>query len=118
MRHGGEACIAANRFLVQRGIYEAFAKSLTERMERFNVGDGCAADTQCGSMINAAAVEKIERLVNDARGQGARVLLGGARSLDRPGFFYDHRSWWTRPERRNLKEEIFGPVAGHPVRLR
>ncbi|WP_028219277.1 NAD-dependent succinate-semialdehyde dehydrogenase [Paraburkholderia oxyphila] len=111
MRHGGEACIAANRFLVQRGIHDAFAERLTERMGALNVGDGCAVDTQCGAMINAAAVGKIERLVDDAKTRGARVLVGGTR-CERPGFFYPPTVLVDiDPGAAILQEEIFGPVA-------
>jgi succinate-semialdehyde dehydrogenase / glutarate-semialdehyde dehydrogenase len=111
MLHGGEACIAANRFFVQRGVYDAFAKRLTQHMQQMKVGDGCSAETQCGSMINAAAVKKIERLIDDARARGARVLLGGTRA-DRPGFFYPPTVLIDiDPGAEILKEEIFGPVA-------
>jgi succinate-semialdehyde dehydrogenase/glutarate-semialdehyde dehydrogenase len=111
IRHGGEACIAANRFHVQRGIYDAFTKRLTERMGRLKVGDGCAPGTECGAMINKAAIEKIERLVSDAKSKGARVLLGGVAS-DGPGFFYPPTVITDiHPESAILREEIFGPVA-------
>jgi succinate-semialdehyde dehydrogenase/glutarate-semialdehyde dehydrogenase len=111
IRHGGEACIAANRFYVQRGIYDAFTKRLTERMGRIKVGEGCASGTECGAMINKAAIEKIERLVSEAKSRGARVLLGGVAS-DGPGFFYPPTVIVDiHPESQILKEEIFGPVA-------
>jgi succinate-semialdehyde dehydrogenase/glutarate-semialdehyde dehydrogenase len=92
-------------------VYDAFAKRLTQHMQRMKLGDGCSAETQCGSMINAAAVEKIERLVDDAKARGARVLLGGTRA-DRPGFFYPPTVLIDiDPGAEILKEEIFGPVA-------
>lgn len=110
-RHGGEACIAANRFYVQRGIYDAFTKKLTERMGRLKVGEGCASDTQCGAMINAAAIEKIERLVSDAKAKGAKVLLGGA-SEGGEGFFFPPTVVVDiDPKSAIINEEIFGPVA-------
>lgn len=48
MRNGGEACTAANRFDVQRGIYDAFVRRLTEEMSSLSVGPGLEAKTQLG----------------------------------------------------------------------
>jgi succinate-semialdehyde dehydrogenase / glutarate-semialdehyde dehydrogenase len=111
IRHSGEACIAANRFYVQRGIYDAFSQRLLQKLETVKVGDGCAPDTECGAMINPDAVSRIERLVADAKTKGARVLLGGA-PLNRPGFFYPPTLILdVAPGSDILNEEIFGPVA-------
>ena len=78
MRNAGEACTAANRLYIQSGIYNAFAEALTKRMEALNVGAGIDPLTECGPMITQKAVEKIDRLVNDAKGQrGARPLRRG-----------------------------------------
>ena len=85
MMHGGEACIAANRFYVQHGVYERFAAMLAQRLESVRVGDGCESGTICGAMINQAAIDKINGLVDDAIARGAQVLLGG-KPLDGPGF--------------------------------
>jgi succinate-semialdehyde dehydrogenase / glutarate-semialdehyde dehydrogenase len=111
MTHGGEACIAANRFYVQRGIYDAFCQQLAERMGRLKVGEGCAPGTQCGPMINQAAIEKIRRLVSDARQRGAQVLVGGS-APGGGGFFYPPTVIvGIHPESEILRTEIFGPVA-------
>jgi succinate-semialdehyde dehydrogenase / glutarate-semialdehyde dehydrogenase len=111
MRNGGEACTAANRFYVQRGIYDAFASGLAERMGALRVGSGYASDTSCGPLVNAATRDKVERLVTDAVAHGARVLIGGAR-LDGPGFFYPPTVLIDVPQNiAILREEIFGPVA-------
>lgn len=111
MRHGGEACIAANRFYVQSGIYDAFAERLAEQMGRMKLGDGCTPGTECGAMINKAAIEKIERLVEDAKGRGARILLGG-KAAGGPGFFYPPTVIGDiQPGSEILTQEIFGPVA-------
>ncbi|RZJ04128.1 MAG: aldehyde dehydrogenase family protein, partial [Haliea sp.] len=56
MRNGGEACTAANRFFVQRGVHDAFAARLAERMAAVRVGPGLDPDTGCGPMITAKAV--------------------------------------------------------------
>ena len=111
MRNGGEACTAANRFYVQRGIYDAFVSRLTERMARVRVGEGASPDTELGALINQAAIDKIESLVADAKTRGARVLTGG-KTLPGPGFFYPPTVLADiQPGSEILHQEIFGPVA-------
>jgi succinate-semialdehyde dehydrogenase/glutarate-semialdehyde dehydrogenase len=111
MRNAGEACTAANRFYVQSGIYDAFAQGLADRMSALKVGSGVEVDTDCGPMITRKAVEKIGRLVDDAKAKGARVLCGG----DMPsgaGFFYPPTVLASVSEDSEMaQEEIFGPVA-------
>jgi len=110
MRNGGEACTAANRFYVQRGVYPAFAAGMVERMGKIKLGVGYAPDSTLGPMINRRAVEKIDELVRDAVGQGAKVLLGGKR-LEQSGYYYAPTVLGDIPRgARLLKEEIFGPV--------
>ena len=111
MRNGGQACTAANRFYVQRSVYEEFAKQLVAKMATVKLGDGCSPDTGCGALINQSAVAKIESLVADAVKRGARVLLGGA-APSRPGFFYPPTVLAdVAAGSEILKQEIFGPVA-------
>ncbi|MBB3148249.1 succinate-semialdehyde dehydrogenase/glutarate-semialdehyde dehydrogenase [Phyllobacterium trifolii] len=111
MRNAGEACTAANRLYIQSGIYDAFAEALTERMKALNVGAGIDLLTECGPMITQKAVEKIDRLVNDAKGRGARVLCGGEMAT-RTGFFYPPTVLADVPADADMAhEEIFGPVA-------
>jgi succinate-semialdehyde dehydrogenase/glutarate-semialdehyde dehydrogenase len=111
MRNAGEACTAANRFLVQDGIYDRFAEGLTERMGALKLGPGTDPATNCGPMITAKAVDKIEMLVGNAVEQGARILLGGQR-VEGPGFFYPPTVLAdVSAQSRMAREEIFGPVA-------
>jgi succinate-semialdehyde dehydrogenase/glutarate-semialdehyde dehydrogenase len=111
MRNGGEACTSANRFYVQRGLYQDFTNGLVERMGKLKLGDGTDPETMLGAMINEKAVAKISGLVEDALAKGGRLLLGGTR-LNRPGTFYPPTVIAdVPPDARLLKEEIFGPVA-------
>jgi len=111
MRNGGEACTAANRFYVQKGIAPAFSKKLAERMAAMKVGAGYARTTQCGPLINKDAVERIAGLVEDAVKRGARVLTGGA-PLDQDGYYFPPTVIENvAADAVIAREEIFGPVA-------
>ena len=111
MRNGGEACTAANRFLVHASVAEAFTGRLTEAMAAVTVADGFAEGAELGPLINGAAREKVERLVTDAVDRGARVRTGGER-LPGPGFFYPPTVLdRVQPGSAILAEEVFGPVA-------
>jgi succinate-semialdehyde dehydrogenase/glutarate-semialdehyde dehydrogenase len=111
MRNIGEACTAANRFYVQRGVVEEFSRRLTERMQALPMGRGTEGGVVVGPLIDEAAVKKVTALVKDAIERGARVLTGGA-AVDGPGHFYPATVLTDVPaEARLAAEEIFGPVA-------
>ncbi|WP_299844824.1 NAD-dependent succinate-semialdehyde dehydrogenase [uncultured Jannaschia sp.] len=111
MRNGGEACTAANRFYVQGGIHDAFVDGLTRRMEAMTLGAGYDPDTRCGPMITMQAVDKIDRLVVDAKGRGATATTGGA-PLPGRGYFYPPTVLRDVPADADLAHaEIFGPIA-------
>ena len=109
-RNIGQACTAANRFLVQRGIAEEFLDRLTEEVRAFRVGRGTEDGVRIGPLINADAVDKADRLVRDAVGRGATVLTGG-HPIDGPGTFYAPTVVRDVPPGSDiLQQEIFGPV--------
>ncbi len=111
MRNVGEACTAANRFLVAESIAEEFARRLAERIGAQKVGRGTEADVQVGPLIDSAAREKVQELVEDALRSGAKVLTGG-RPLEGRGWFFEPTVLSQVPRKaRVLREEIFGPVA-------
>ncbi|HEY8301758.1 MAG TPA: NAD-dependent succinate-semialdehyde dehydrogenase [Jatrophihabitans sp.] len=111
MRNGGQACTAANRFLVQESVAEAFGAKLAERMGSLVMGAGTAENTQLGPMINARAVEGIADKVDRTVAAGASVLLGGSRPSG-DGFFYPATVLGDVPRDSAVAtEEVFGPVA-------
>ena len=111
MRNMGEACTAANRILVQRGVADELAARLAERMGSLVVGDGTDDGVQVGPLVGPPALDKVERLVADAVDRGASVVTGGSRP-DRPGWFYTPTVLaGVRPDSALMSEEIFGPVA-------
>jgi succinate-semialdehyde dehydrogenase/glutarate-semialdehyde dehydrogenase len=111
MRNGGEACTAANRFFVQRGVADAFSKKFAAAMAALKVDDGVNAATDCGPMVNAKAINTIARLVDDAVAKKAQVLCGG-KKMARRGYFFEPTVLLNVPKDADiLREEIFGPVA-------
>jgi succinate-semialdehyde dehydrogenase/glutarate-semialdehyde dehydrogenase len=111
MRNMGEACTAANRFLVHRSVAATFAEKLAERMAALRVGRGTDDGVQVGPLVDAKSRDKVVELVGDAVGRGATVTTGGE-ALDGPGFFYRPTVLTDVPLAARLtREEIFGPVA-------
>ena len=111
MRNGGEACTAANRFYVQRGVAAEFARRLAERMAALRMGPGAIRSNELGPMVNARARDDIAALVDGAIEGGATALIGGTRP-DGVGYFYPATVLvGVPPTAKILAEEIFGPVA-------
>lgn len=111
MRNGGQACTAANRFYVQRGVLRDFTEKLTGKMAALTMGDGTDAATRLGPVITEKQVAKIAGLVEGAIKQGAKLALGGVRP-NSPGYFYPATILTDVPADADiLKDEIFGPVA-------
>jgi len=111
MRNGGQACTAANRFLVAAPVAAEFGERLAAAMGALRVGAGTDEDTQLGPMVSARAVEGIARRVERSVELGARVVLGGTRD-DGPGFFYPATVLAEVPRGSPVAtQEVFGPVA-------
>ncbi|MDQ0675165.1 succinate-semialdehyde dehydrogenase/glutarate-semialdehyde dehydrogenase [Pseudarthrobacter siccitolerans] len=111
MRNGGQACTAANRIYVQRGIHDEFARRLAERMGAMRVGPGTDPSTEVGPLVDEPSVRKVDSLVRDAVSQGARLLAGG-KAIDGAGYYYPPTVVTNVPlQARMVSEEIFGPVA-------
>lgn len=111
MRNVGEACTAANRFLVHSSVIDEFSTKFAEAISKMKVGNGLDSGVTCGPMVEKAAVDNIASLVDDAIARGGRVLTGGKR-VEGPGYFYEPTVIVNAPtDARVFREEIFGPVA-------
>ncbi len=111
MRNIGEACTAANRFLVQATVADEFAERLAQRMSALRLGRGVDDGVDVGPLVEEAQRSKVAELVDDAVNRGARVLTGGA-AVEGDGWFYQPTVLTDVPEDARLRvEEIFGPVA-------
>ncbi|MGO4583044.1 NAD-dependent succinate-semialdehyde dehydrogenase [Arthrobacter sp. 2RAF6] len=111
MRNMGEACTAANRFIVHDSIADAFADKFAAKISALNTARGTEPDSTVGPLIDGKARNGVHALVSDAVANGAIAVTGGA-PVDGPGYFYQPTVLKNvSADARILKEEIFGPVA-------
>jgi succinate-semialdehyde dehydrogenase/glutarate-semialdehyde dehydrogenase len=111
MRNAGEACTAANRFLVHESVAPEFGQRFAERMKTLKVGRGTEDGVDVGPLVDAATRDKVQELVQDAVDSGATVLAGGTPLGDRGYFYAPTVLGGVEPGARMLSEEVFGPVA-------
>jgi succinate-semialdehyde dehydrogenase/glutarate-semialdehyde dehydrogenase len=110
-RNGGQTCVCANRILVQDGIYDRFADKLSARVAAMKVGPGTQDGVDIGPMINRAAIEKIERHVDDALSKGAKRLAAAADMPNGAQYATPVVLGGATTEMQLAEEETFGPVA-------
>ena len=111
LRNGGEACVAANRFLVHESVAEEFTSRLVERMAGYVNARGTDPESTLGPLVDESTRKKVADLVSGALEDGASIALGGSIPQGR-GYFYPATVRVDVPQdARILQEEIFGPVA-------
>ncbi|MCT1478175.1 NAD-dependent succinate-semialdehyde dehydrogenase [Microbacterium sp. p3-SID336] len=109
-RNIGQACTAANRFIVHKDVAGEFAKRVTERVNGMKIGRGTEEGVAIGPLIDEDAVAKAGELVDDAVERGATLLAGG-KAVEGTGTFYEPTVLTdVVPGSAILREEIFGPV--------
>ena len=107
--NAGQTCCGSKRFLVQKGIYDKYLSALSRRFQNLIIGDPKNPETELGSMINEASVDKLEKQIAFTVGQGARVFCGGKRiskTYYQPTILVDV----TRDMDIAKDMEVFGPV--------
>jgi succinate-semialdehyde dehydrogenase/glutarate-semialdehyde dehydrogenase len=110
-RNSGQTCVCANRFLVQDSVYDEFAKKFAEAVADLKVGPGIDESSEIGPLVNEAAIEKVEELVQGALAEGAGVLTGGRRHALGRTYYEVTVLTDVTPDMTIHGEEIFGPVA-------
>ncbi|MBI3505835.1 MAG: NAD-dependent succinate-semialdehyde dehydrogenase [Proteobacteria bacterium] len=110
-RNSGQTCVCANRFYVQDSVYDRFAEKLAVAVGKLKVGPGTEAGATNGPLINAKAVEKVERHVADALSKGAKVVTGGKRHALGGNFFELSVLRDVTPAMTVAREETFGPLS-------
>ncbi|UOE43884.1 NAD-dependent succinate-semialdehyde dehydrogenase [Agromyces larvae] len=109
-RNIGQACTAANRFIVHESVADEFARRVAERVRSMKVGRGTEEGVQIGPLIDDDAVAKAEELVADAVSRGASVAVGGNRVESEGSFYQPTVVTGVVPGSEILRQEIFGPV--------
>lgn len=110
-RNAGQTCVCSNRLLVQSSVYDEFAEKLALKTAALKVGDGLQEGVLIGPLIDEQAADDVMGMVDDAVGQGGRIIAGGARSDLGAAFVEPTVITEVTPQMRVFREEIFGPVA-------
>jgi len=112
-RNAGQTCVCANRLYVQAGVYEAFLQKFAAKVGALQVGNGFAEGISIGPLIEPAALDKVQRHLDDAIAQGARLLTGGQRlsALGSGQFFAPTVLADCHAAMLCAREETFGPLA-------
>lgn len=110
----GQTCIAGSRLLLQRGIHDAFVERMVGLAATARMGNPMDPATQVGPVTTPPQYDKILGYIDIARGEGAKLALGGARAT-RPecgtGRFVEPTIFTgVRNDMRIAQEEVFGPV--------
>lgn len=107
-RNAGQTCVCVNRVYVHESIAEAFTKKLVAKARQLKVGNGLEEETDIGPLINAAAIEKVQEHVDDAKEKGATIALGGQSA----GGLYFEPTVLTGVTDKMIcmTEETFGPI--------
>jgi succinate-semialdehyde dehydrogenase / glutarate-semialdehyde dehydrogenase len=106
-RNGGQSCVAANRFIVEQSVHAAFVAQLLPSVKKLVVGRGLDESVDLGPLVDDKSVQKVHRLVADAKAKGAQVVHEGPIQgrLVAPVVLTG-----ITPAMELWREEIFGPV--------
>jgi succinate-semialdehyde dehydrogenase/glutarate-semialdehyde dehydrogenase len=108
-RNAGQTCVCSNRLYVQEGVYDEFVQKFAAKVKTAKVGNGFEEGVNQGPLIEEAALEKVQRHVDDAVAKGARLVVGGKRL---PGQFFEPTVVAdATADMLCAKEETFGPFA-------
>jgi len=111
--NAGQVCISTQRVLVDRRVYGEFLEALKKPVEAIKVGNPLEEETRLSAMISEQDAERVGAWIQEAVGQGARIVTGGQRdgAVFAPTIVAD-----VKPSMRVSCDELFGPaVAVSPV---
>lgn len=108
-RNAGQTCVCANRIYVQDGVYDQFVEKFAAKVKLLKVGNGFEDGVVQGPLIEDAAVDKVQRHVDDALAKGGKLLAGGKKI--RGQFFEPTVISEATGDMLCAKEETFGPFA-------
>jgi len=109
--NAGQVCISVERVYVEAPVYDAFVAKVVDKVRKVRQGPPDAGPVEVGSMTFPPQIDKVERHVRDATARGARVLVGGKRRTDLPGFFFEPTVLVdVNHDMEVMRDETFGPV--------
>jgi len=111
-RNSGQSCNAASRMLVQAEIYDTVVELAAQEAETYRFGMPDAPGSHLGPLVSQAQFDRVQRCINEALEDGARLMAGGAgRSVPGTGYFPRATVFSdVTPQMRLFHEEVFGPV--------
>lgn len=110
-RHAGQACIAANRVYVQKGVFDKFQDMLVEATRKLKIGHGAEKGTTLGPVTTPRGIEKVQKQIEDAKQHGATVLTGGKKAEGLSGYFFEPTIIsGMKAEMLVSREETFAPL--------
>jgi len=111
-RNSGQSCIAANRIYVQKTIYKDFVERFCAAVSKLKTGPGLEPGMDVGPVVNQNGLDDALKQIEDAVRRGGRVIAGGARIKDLPGFFLQPTVIeGMADEAACMREETFAPLA-------
>lgn len=110
-RNAGQTCVCTNRFLIHANILDVFNEKLAIEVDKMKAGDGFKDDTQIGPLINEAAINKVNYLLNDAIEKGAKVYYSKNNIAETTSVISPVILTQVSSEMALSKEEIFGPIS-------
>lgn len=111
-RNAGQICIAPTRFLVHESLARDFQNAYVAYSESLKVGDGLAADTKIGPLVNERRLQAMETIMADVKAKGGEIVTGGHRIGDVGNFFAPTLVVNPPMDSMLFNEEPFGPIAG------
>lgn len=107
----GQNCVASERILVHDAIYDAFERRAAELVRKFRQGNSREELVDVGAIVTPLQLEVIQKAVDGAVAQGARIVVGAKRTLTERGDYYEPTILAdVTPEMQIAQEEVFGPV--------
>ncbi|WP_266033115.1 NAD-dependent succinate-semialdehyde dehydrogenase [Brucella intermedia] len=110
-RNAGQVCVSPTRFLVQDGVFDAFAQKFTAFAKSIRVGNGLSPESQMGPLANMRRLSAVAAITEDAVAHGAELTTGGQRIGNRGNFFEPTVLLNAPLDSAIMNDEPFGPVA-------
>ena len=109
-RNAGQACVAANRIIVDRKVEPQFTSKFVEKVRTLKVGNGMDP-VDVGPMISARQRDRLYDTIRDLTRAGGEVLVGG-RAIQSPGYFFEPTVIrFDAPNEVMCSNELFAPIA-------